>query len=478
MITSPIPTSHRPSLLVVEDDAVLNQLLVRQLQKAGYDVVSALNWAEARTALQRVAPDLVLLDVNLPDSKGFGPLSEIVTARPVVMLTAFGGVNQAVQAMQLGAADYLVKPVNLDELELVIRRTIEQSHLQSQKEWLSGSHRARHGPVMIGDSAPMRNLRHLIAEVARTDVSVLIQGESGTGKELVAQAVHAHSPRNGEAFVPIDCCTLQENLFESELFGHERGAFTGADKRKPGLIEAAVRGTLFLDELGEAGTAVQAKLLRVIETGRFRRLGATNDLRADVRIVAATNRDLLARANEGHFRADLYYRLSTFVIDVPPLRDRTEDIPALANSFLARRGQSQGTQLKTLSPQAIERLQGYHWPGNVRELRNVIERAFIMAVDAPVIQCQHLPTTKEPSQPQSTSENQIASSGAEHANLVFPGEPTLEVIERTYLDHLLTKYQGNRRRVADALGVSERTAYRMLERHALRSLAETSPTSD
>jgi DNA-binding NtrC family response regulator len=186
----------------VEDDAVLNQLLVRQLQKAGYDVVSALSWAEARTALQRVAPDLVLLDVNLPDSKGFGPLSEIAAARPVVMLTAFGGVNQAVQAMQLGAADYLVKPVNLDELELVIRRTIEQSQLQSQKEWLSGSHRARHGPVMIGDSAPMRNLRHLIAEVARTDVSVLIQGESGTGKELVAQAVHAHSPRETAVHYP------------------------------------------------------------------------------------------------------------------------------------------------------------------------------------------------------------------------------------------------------------------------------------
>jgi DNA-binding NtrC family response regulator len=187
---------------------------------------------------------------------------------------------------------------------------------------------------------------------------------------------------------------------------------------------------------------------------------------------------LLARANEGHFRADLYYRLSTFVIDVPPLRDRTEDIPALANSFLARRGQTQGTQLKTLSPQAIERLQGYHWPGNVRELRNVIERAFIMAVNSPLIECQHLPTAKEPVQPQPTADNKIATSGTEPANMVFPGEPTLEVIERTYLDLLLTKYQGNRRRVADALGVSERTAYRMLERHALRSLTETSPTSD
>jgi len=479
MNASSVLPSHRPSLLVVEDDAVLNQLLVRQLQKAGYDVVSALNWAEARTALQRAAPDLVLLDVNLPDSRGFGPLSEISATRPVVMLTAFGGVNQAVQAMQHGAADYLVKPVNLDELELVIRRTIEQSQLQTQKEWLSGSHSARQGSAMIGDSAPMRQLRQLITEVARTDVSVLIQGESGTGKELVAQAVHAHSPRHGEAFVPIDCCTLQENLFESELFGHERGAFTGADRRKPGLIEAAVRGTLFLDELGEAGPAVQAKLLRVIETGRFRRVGATNDLRADVRIIAATNRDLLARAKEGHFRADLYYRLSTFVIDVPPLRERIEDIPALATSFLVRRGQSQGTRTKTLSPEAIEWLQGYHWPGNVRELRNVIERAFIMAVDAPIIDSRHMPLQRPPAAKDSalSSTGRLASDKGS-TELVFPGEPTLEIIERTYLDHLLTKYQGNRRRIALTLGVSERTAYRMLERHGLRSLVDTTPPPD
>lgn len=463
--------SHKPSLLVVEDDAVLNQLLVLQLQKAGYDVVSAHTWGDARAALQSVAPDLVLLDINLPDSKGFGPLSEIAAARPVVMLTAFGGVNQAVQAMQHGAADYLVKPVNLDELELVIRRTIEQSQLQSQKEWLSGSHRARQGPTMIGDSAPMRHLRQLIAEVARTDVSVLIQGESGTGKELVAQALHAHSPRYSEAFVPIDCCTLQESLFESELFGHERGAFTGADRRKPGLIEAAAHGTLFLDELGEAGAAVQAKLLRVIETGRFRRVGATNDLRADVRIVAATNRDLLARANDGQFRADLYYRLSTFVIDVPPLRERIEDIPDLAKSFLVRRGQSQGTQLKTLSTEAIERLQGYHWPGNVRELRNVIERAFIMAFDTSVIDCLHLPLLRShTAQAASVPPQNAEATRGDPTDFVIQGEPTLEVIEHNYLHHLLVKYQGNRRRVADALGVSERTAYRMLERQGLRDI--------
>lgn len=470
--------SHRASLLVVEDDVILNQLLVRQLKKAGYDVVGELTWEAARSTLQRVAPDLVLLDVNLPDSKGFEPLIEIAIARPVVMLTAFGDVNQAVQAMRLGASDYLVKPVNLDELELVIRRTIEQSRLQSQKEWLSGGHRARQGPAMIGDSEPMRRLRQMIADVARTDVSVLIQGETGTGKELVAQAVHAQSPRHDEAFVPIDCCTLQENLFESELFGHERGAFTGADRRKPGLMEAAVRGTLFLDEIGESGPAIQAKLLRVLETGRFRRLGATNDLRADVRIVAATNRDLATRANEGHFRADLYYRLATFVIDVPPLRERVDDIPALVANFLARRGQSQGTEPKTLSPQAIARLQCYHWPGNVRELRNVIERAFIMATDAPVIECQHLPVAKEPAQAVATSGNQKAAPILENANWILSGEPTLEVIERNYLDHLLTKYQGNRRRVAMALGVSERTAYRMLERHSVLKVAGSDSIAD
>lgn len=226
---------------------------------------------------------------------------------------------------------------------------------------------------------------------------------------------------------------------------------------------------MFLDELGEAGAAVQAKLLRVIETGRFRRVGATNDLRADVRIVAATNRDLLARANEGQFRADLYYRLCTFVIDVPPLRERIEDIPDLAKSFLVRRGQSQGTQLKTLSAEAIERLQGYHWPGNVRELRNVIERAFIMAFDTSVIDCQHLPLLRSHTAPVASAPPQnVEPTHGAPTDFVIHGEPTLEAIEHDYLHHLLVKYQGNRRRVADALGVSERTAYRMLERQGLR----------
>ncbi len=476
MNSLPRSITARQSLLVVEDDVVLNQLLVRQLRKAGYDVGSAHSWAQARSELQRTAPDLVLLDIHLPDSTDFGPLIEIVSTRPVVMLTAFGDVQQAVEAMRLGASDYLIKPVNLDELELVIRGAIDRSHLQTQKNWLADGYRTGQDSLLIGDSSHMQRLRQLIAEVAPTDVTVLIQGESGTGKELVAKAIHAGSHRHAEALVPLDCCTLQETLFESELFGHERGAFTGADRRKTGLIEAAARGTLFLDELGEAGPAVQAKLLRVIETGRFRRVGATNDLRADVRIIAATNRDLLARVSEGLFRNDLYYRLSTFTIEVPPLRDRSDDVPALARHFLERRSLARNPHPKMLAAEAIERLVAYPWPGNVRELRNVIERAVIVAANSPEIRSEHLLLHQSPFQQPAVAPdalNRAAVDIEKQDFLLIKGEPTLDAIEREYLGKLLLKYQGNRRRVADALGVSERTAYRMLERHGFRHANES-----
>jgi len=466
------------SLLVVEDDAVLNHLLVQQLRKAGYDVFAAQSWAQAQLALERHAPDLVLLDVNLPDSTGFGPLVEIAANRPVVMLTAYGDVHQAVEAMRRGASDYLVKPVNLDELELVIRSAIERKHLLTHKTWLAGGGLVSPQHTMIGNSPAMHRLRQVIAEVARTDVTVLIQGESGTGKELVAQAIYAGSPRHAEALVPVDCCTLQEALFESELFGHERGAFTGADRRKTGLIEVASGGTLFLDELGEAGPAVQAKLLRVIETGRFRRVGATHDQRVDVRIVAATNRDLLARVADGHFRSDLYYRLSTFTIDVPPLRERAEDVVDLARHFIALRCQARGIAAKALSAEASSRLQEYAWPGNVRELRNVVERALILAGNAPVIESEHL-MLQRPAGAMVPKAGESAPSRVDAASgLLIKGEPTLDTIEREYLQQLLARHHGNRRRVAAILGVSERTAYRMLERHALAHTGDPQQSPD
>ena len=449
----------RSSILVVEDDLILNQLLVKELRKAGYELDSADSWCKARERIAAFAPDLVLLDVNLPDTSDFGPLSELVGTRPVVMLTAYGSVNQAVEAMRLGAADYLVKPVNLDELELVIRRALEGSRLQAQRV-LAGSADAT--LAMVGESAAMVQLRQTIREVAASDVTVLIEGESGSGKELVAQAVHAASPRHGEGFVAVDCCTLQESLFESELFGHERGAFTGADRRKAGLIEAAAHGTLFLDEIGEAGPAIQSKLLRVLETGRFRHVGATTDLRSDARIVAATNRDLLARARHGHFREDLYYRLAAFVLRVPPLRERRDDIPLLAEHFVRRRRQQQGLLPLELSAQTCQLLQAYAWPGNVRELRNVMERALISAGQAEQIETRHLGQLTGGTAPEPVIAPLIAPGWTP------AGEPTLESIERDYLAILLKKYGGNRRKVAEVMGVSERTAYRMMDRHGFK----------
>jgi len=457
----------RASIFVVEDDSVLNRLLVKELGKAGYEVDGALSWQDARQHIATFAPDLILLDVNLPDADGFAPLSELAGSRPVVMLTAYGNVNQAVEAMRLGAADYLVKPVNLDELEIVIRAALERSQWHAQK----AIRQADTGSAMIGDSPAMQQLRHLIADVASSDVTVLIMGESGSGKELVAQAIHAASPRRSENFVAVDCCTLQESLFESELFGHERGAFTGADRRKAGLIEAAVRGTLFLDEIGETSAAIQAKLLRVLETGRFRRVGANTDLRADVRIVAATNRDLRQRASVGHFRDDLYYRLSTFIIDVPPLRARRSDIAPLVTHFLTQRRQSMGLEPVTFSAAAINRLTAYDWPGNVRELRNVIERALILLGNDREVDVPHLgPLQVGVPVASSAAHAGVATPSAQALDegLILHGEPTLESIEREYLASLLKKYGGNRRRVAEAMGVSERTAYRMMDRYGYR----------
>jgi DNA-binding NtrC family response regulator len=446
----------KPSIVIVEDDSTLRGLLENELRRTGFDAASAGSWSQARVQIREAAPDVVLLDVSLPDSQGFGPLVELAGTHPVVMLTAYGSINQAVEAMRLGASDYLVKPVNLDELELVLRRAIERSHLQTEHDFRHSESGGRYTGGMIGDSVAMQQVRRLVDAVGPTEKTVLVQGESGAGKELVAHAIHDASPRREGNFVVVDCATLQDTLFESELFGHERGAFTGADRRKPGLIEVARGGTLFLDELGEVGPPGQAKLLRAIETGRFRRVGATEDQRADVRVVAATNRDLAAMVQAGSFRADLFYRLAGFVIVLPPLRTRLDDVPALAGQFLRQMRTSYGE--KRLASAALQRLQTYQWPGNVRELRNVLERAAILSLQEPEILPAHLGNFDVP----------LFDSRSSSERIDIGGEPTLDEIERTYLKRLLEKHQGNRRRVAAAMGVSERTAYRMLERHGLK----------
>ena len=447
----------KPSVLVVEDDAVLNQMLVMALGKAGYDMGSARTWAEARRLLDAQAPDLVLLDMNLPDAQDFGPLAEIAQQRPTVMLTAYGSIDNAVRAIRMGAVDYLVKPVNLDELELVIRRALDGNRLNAGRAVDTATSAVRRTPDLLGNSPAMQGLWEMVNAVADSEVTVLVTGESGVGKELVAHALHRTSQRRAERFVAVDCCTLQETLFESELFGHERGAFTGADRRKPGLIEAASGGTIFLDEIGEISMALQAKLLRVLETGRFRRVGGTADLRTDARVVAATNRDLPRMVQEDKFRADLYYRLSGFVIEVPPLRERAQDIPLLVQHFASQRARNAAAP-PVFSDATLQRVREYDWPGNVRELRNVVERAVLLAGRSGRVEPHHLPVFRPGD----------AAPAAGLATRLLQGEPTLDEIEQRYLAMLLERYEGNRRRVAEVLGVSERTAYRMLERHGFR----------
>ena len=443
-----------PQILLIEDDAVLNLLLVEQLENAGYQVHGVGLWSEADAWLRDNEPRLILSDARLPDGDAIERLSSLTEIAPVIVLTAFGSVQQAVNAMQQGATEYLVKPVNPDELQVVLARTLENARIREDYSFCRRRLAAQHKDNIVGSSPALQAMKEMVTAVAPSDMTTLIQGESGAGKELVAHSLHHQSGRAKGNFIALDCCTLQEKLFESELFGHERGAFTGADRQKKGLIEAAEGGTLFLDEIGEIEPAIQAKLLRVLETGRFRRLGGIKDLSANVRIVAATNRDLERMSEDGDFRSDLYFRLSAFIVEVPPLRERREDIAPLCEHFARHLAFSRRTDTR-FSVVALEQLQAYDWPGNIRELRNVVERAMILSRNSDEILPEHL----------SFGRPRERRSGG--FNLNFDGEPTLEEIEARYLKILLDRHQGHRSKVARAMGVSERNVYRMIKRCGL-----------
>jgi DNA-binding NtrC family response regulator len=443
-------------ILIIEDDATLNHMVTRQLNKAGYLATGVSRWAEADEYLAKHEPALILTDVRLPDGDSLERLPELVEVYPVIVLTAFGSVRNAVDAMKRGAADYLMKPVGLDELLLTVERALETSQLRRENQYCKRQLNARDAryKLMVGDSEPLREVVRLVEAVAADEISVLVHGESGTGKELVAKAIHSNSPRAKRSFVAVDCCTLQEKLFESELFGHEKGAFTGADRQKKGLIEVAESGTLFLDEIGEIDATIQAKLLRVLETGRFRRLGGTKDLVANVRVVAATNRNLQAMVDAGQFRADLYYRLNGFELLVPPLRERREDIPALAEHFISNHSFSRRIE-KHLTGATKRRLVAYDWPGNIRELKNVIERAIILSRDKPTIAPEHL------------AFGSAYQRNTAMLTMSFDHNPTLDELESDYLALQLKKFSGRRAEVADVMGISERSIYRMIKRYGL-----------
>jgi DNA-binding NtrC family response regulator len=380
-------------ILIVEDRDSLREMLRHALEAQDHTVLEARDASEALEQLRRARPVVVLTDLKLPVGDGFEVLraaKEIDPELPVVVMTAYGSIQDAVTAMREGAMDFLAKPVDPDHLLLMVERAIAQRRLATENILLRQELAERRGaPRIIGEDARLQQVSQQLHRAAATETTVLLEGESGTGKELFARALHALSPRADGPFVAINCAAIPETLLETELFGHEKGAFTGAVGRKPGRFELAHRGTLFLDEIGELPIGLQAKILRALEEKEFERVGGTQSLRVDVRVVAATNRNLRKRVAEQQFRQDLYFRLSVFPIEIPPLRERGRDVLVLARNFVERfRGDLKKPNL-TLSPAAIDELQRYPWPGNVRELQNCIERAVILC-EGDAIQPQHL----------------------------------------------------------------------------------------
>jgi DNA-binding NtrC family response regulator len=443
-------------VLLVEDKDSLRTMLRLALEEQGHTVVEARDESEALLALRQARPSVVLTDLKLPTGDGFGVLraaKEVDPELQVVVMTAYGGIQDAVSAMKDGAMDFLAKPVDPDHLLLMVERALAQRRVLTENLLLKEELAERRGaPRIIGEDPGLRLVSQQLHRAAGTDATVLLEGESGTGKELFARALHALSPRADGPFVAINCAAIPETLLETELFGHEKGAFTGATARKPGRFELAHRGTLFLDEIGELPLALQAKILRALEEKRFERVGGTQSLTVDVRVVAATNRNLKQRVAERQFREDLYFRLSVFPVQIPPLRDRPGDILILAQHFVEKFAREVNKPSISLSPVAMDELRAYAWPGNVRELQNCIERAVILC-EADSILPRHLnlsfakPATPAAAEPATDPWDAIDLSGTMAEALArVSGE-----VERRKLVESLKASNGNKARVADAL---------------------------
>jgi two-component system response regulator HydG len=455
--------SERPrTILVVDDEPGQRAMLRAVLSAEGYCIAEAEDGAAALAHVEACFYDLVLMDVRMAQLDGMAALKAIKARSPgipIVLMTAYGTVRDAVEAMKAGAYDYLTKPLDIDELKLTVARGLRHAALEEENARL----RALVGQdvevsAIIGTSAPMQRVFEAIALVAPTEATVLILGESGTGKELVARAIHANSPRRGGPLITVNCAALPETLLESELFGHERGAFTGAAERRIGRFELAHGGTVFLDEIGELTPASQTKLLRVLQSQEFERVGGTKTLKVDVRVLAATNKDLDAAARAGQFREDLLYRLRVFPLTVPPLRERRDDIPLLAEHFLKRYVERHRRQLRGLTPRALDLLVRYDWPGNVRELEHAIERAVILARGEHVTQAELPPDIRAASGD---------ADGLAHQERSLPVGLTLKEVERELIRKTLEHTGGNRTRAAEVLGISRATLHNKLKEYGL-----------
>jgi len=459
------------TVLIVEDKQSLRTMLRLALERDGHTVAEAFDEPSARAALAANPPAVVLSDLKLPEGDGFGVLraaKEIDAALPVIVMTAYGRIEDAVAAMREGALDFLPKPVDPDHLALIVARALEQRRLITENLVLRDELAQRRGaPQIVGQAEPLRRVQAALHRAAETDTTVLLEGESGTGKELFARTLHALSSRSDAPFVAINCAAIPENLLESELFGYEKGAFTGAVARKPGKFELAHTGTLFLDEIGDMPLNLQAKLLRALEERRFERLGGTASVHVDVRLVTATNRGLKAAVGARRFREDLYFRLSVFPITIPPLRDRREDIPMLARFFVERVCRDMKKTPLGIAPAALEAMEQYHWPGNVRELQNCLERAVILA-EGDLVQPRHLNLTFQPAAPGAGDApadpwDQIDLSGPLHE----AARRVVAEVERRKLQGALREAGGNRGRAAEALGVTPKMLAMKLREYRL-----------
>ena len=451
------------SILLVEDEANARKGLTQFLQGLNYDVMTAANGKEALDLFKKESPDLVISDIRMPEMDGIALLESIKAEAPaakVILLTAYGSVEDAVKAMKKGAFYYLTKPINLEELEFLVKKAFSSHQLEEENRELKQElFRERYDQgQLIAQSQKMKELLKTVDKIAASNASVLIEGESGTGKELIARRIHELSPRKHHPFIAVHCAALTETLLSSELFGHEKGAFTGAIERKKGRFERAHEGSLFLDEIGEISKDMQVKLLRVLQEGEFERVGGTKTIKVDVRLIAATNKTLLTEVQQQKFREDLYYRINVIYLKVPPLRERKEDIAPLMNTFLQQYAALNAKKIRGIDKNALDVLVRYDWPGNIRELKNIVERMVVLS-SGDELTLDQIPEDIRQGNP-------LASGTNENVSL-HHGITKIADAEKELIRNALVETKGNKSNAAEKLGISRRTLYRKLEEYKL-----------